>query len=300
MIKRYLRKLLPVKLRVFLSKVEDFLLFDIYAYCVVRPSLARKLRRRQQPSEYLFVLSPARSGSSLLCNVLNSHPEITGYGESHTGYVSSVDLDKLICRTAVLLDDFDALSHKYVMDKMVRNYLLSDDILHNERVKFIFLLRDPSATYRSMVKLFSGYGSSDGVDQWISYYKERLEYFEELAIRINNSQRCLTVRYEDLLEDTDETLALLQDFLDTKAPFSDSYTAAKTAGRLKYGDNSSSIKSGKILRRKASRPVLNEGVFAVDKQDFVYRLQANCFETLKQYTQGAVRLSEAFSSFVFG
>ena len=293
MLKSYLRELIPVSVRTFISKVESFLLFDLYAYHVLGPSLSKKLKQRQRPLKYLFVMAPARSGSSLLGHILYSHPEVTGYGESHVDYASTTDLHRLIYRTATVLDDFDPMDYTYIVDKIVWDYPIADSILQNQQIKFIFLLRDPAATYTSIVHSFSGDESPTGAEQWISsYYQKRLGCLKTLAMQINEPNRCLTLRYEDLLGDTDPTLASLQTFLDTQTPFSDSYTVAKHTARLKYGDNSSAIRAGKILRKKFRRPILNETIFTLEKQTAVYNCYASCLDTLSQYTQLSSTISE--------
>ncbi|EKU97416.1 sulfotransferase domain protein [Leptolyngbya sp. PCC 7375] len=285
MFKRYIRKFVPVSIRTFISKIESFLLFDIYAYRILGPSLSKKLNQRQQPSKYLFVMAPARSGSTLLGHILYSHPEVAGYGESHVGYASETDLRQLTWRTAAVLDNFDPMEHTYIVDKIVRNYPIADNILQNKQIKFIFLLRDPAATYTSTVKSFSGQESPEGVDKWLNYYRRRLECFERLVMQINDPSRCLTLKYKDLLADTDATLDAFQTFLGTSSPFSDSYTVAKHTSRLKYGDNSKAIQAGKILRKKFHQLTLNDAVFAPEKQQAAYDFYANCLSTLRQYTQ---------------
>ncbi|WP_161634986.1 sulfotransferase family protein [Leptolyngbya sp. Heron Island J] len=226
-------------------------------------------------------MAPARSGSSLLGHILYSHPEVTGYGESHVSYTSTTDLHRLIYRTAAVLDDFEPMDYTYIVDKIVWDYPIADAI----QIKFIFLLRDPAATYTSTVHSFSGQESPAGVEQWISYYQKRLERLKTLAMQINEPNRCLTLRYEDLLGDTDRTLASFQTFLGTRTPFSDSYTVAPHTARLKYGDNSNAIRAGKILRKKFRKPILNETIFTLEKQTAVYNCYASCMTTLSQYTQ---------------
>ncbi|MBX2862008.1 MAG: sulfotransferase [Leptolyngbyaceae cyanobacterium MAG.088] len=285
MVRRYLRKLIPVSIRTFISKIESFLLFEIYAYRFLGPFVSKTLRQRQTPLNYLFVMAPARSGSSLLGHILYNHAEVTGYGESHVAYASNHDLQHLIYRTAAVLDDFDPLACTYIVDKLVWEYPISDSILQNQQIKFIFLLRDPAATYTSTVKSFSGHESPEEVDKWIAYYLKRLKTLETFATQINSPQRCLTLRYEDLLGDTERTLDSFQRFLGTTAPFSDSYTVAKHTSRLKYGDNSETIKAGKILRRKFHPPTLNDAVFTPQKQQSVYSAYSDCISALKKHTQ---------------
>jgi len=50
---------------------------------------------RGQPYRILLILSHMRSGSSLLTHLLNSNPEIIGYGETHIQYASEQDFKKL-------------------------------------------------------------------------------------------------------------------------------------------------------------------------------------------------------------
>ena len=44
---------------------------------------------------YIFVLSHMRSFSSLLCHILGSHSEISGYLETHLSYIGRSDLHRL-------------------------------------------------------------------------------------------------------------------------------------------------------------------------------------------------------------
>lgn len=285
MVTSALKKLLPTKVKIFLSNLENFLRFDLYAYHIAGSRVRRLLKQRKQPSQYLFILGPARSGSSLLVKVLNSHPQISGYGESHECYDSAFDLEKLIYRTSVILDDFDPIGHTYVMDKIVWNYRLSDEILNNKQIKFVFLLRDPIATCMSALKC-SSVPEFKNVNSWMHYYQKRLTFLANVATKINDPSRCLTLQYEDLLGNTDQVLASFQKFLGTALPLSDHYTVSQ-GGRFKYGDNSSSITSGKILRKQVKPLQVDESLFSADQQQTIAKLQGDCNKVLSVYSQSA-------------
>jgi hypothetical protein len=228
-----------------------------------------------------------RSGSSLLVHLLNSNPEIEGFGESHCTYSNYQDLEKLIYRTAVIQSSFNFENSSYVMDKVVTNYDLSDAILANQQVKFIFLLRDPATSFKSAAKLgkacygLSGYQS---FDTWFQYYQERLDFLQNIAKQINNKERCLFVNYEDLLHKTQISLQAFQNFLHTQATFSEDYTVSKNTGILRYGDPSDVLKTGKISRQeKLTAKQLS--IFSEEEKVLAYRTYNNCINTFTQYAK---------------
>ncbi len=257
----HIRIRIPERVRLFfvnsyrsvLAQQASKTLFELYAYKLLKPYFQYRLGKRNHQLRYLLVLSPMRSGSSLLVHLLNSNPEIEGFGESHCTYSSYQDLEKLIYRTAVIQNSFDFDNASYVMDKIVRNHDLSNTILTNKWVKFIFLLRDPAASFESAAKLGKncyGLRQYQNFDTWFQYYQERLDFLQKRAQQIDDQERCLFVKYEDLLHQTDKSLNKFKSFLQTQATFSEEYTVSKTTGILRYGDDSVVLKSGKISRQK--------------------------------------------------
>ena len=268
------------------KKARKFL-FELYMYSLLRPYFQYQLGHRTAPLQYLFVLSPMRSGSSLLVHLLNSNLEIEGYGESHCPYTTYRDLEKLIYRTAVIQGSLDFKNAVYVMDKLVRNHELSDAILGNKHAKFIFLLRDPAASFKSTTQLSKtclGLRKYQDFNIWLDYYQARLDCMQNLAKRINDKDRCLFVQYEELLYQTDETLQKFQSFLETQTPFSENYKLSKHTGNLRYGDPSDVMKSGKISRQKEN---INESSIIGNQevQELAYKAHRHCITALSQRAQ---------------
>jgi hypothetical protein len=253
-----LRKVLPNGVRVWLAKrreeLNDFWQFEIYAYRLKRPQLENQLAQRDHPLKYLFLISPMRAGSSLLTHVLNSHPEITGYGESHLSYDSDEDLFRLVARTSLLESDFPG-EETYVMDKMVWSYGISEELLQSENIYFLFLLRDPKANFRSMQKLKDLRPWDEGLERWNSleacfeYLRRRLKFMVDQASRVNDPERCMLVEYDALLNQSSHTLAEIRQFLDLDSPISAEYSVSTTSGQFRYGDPSANLKTGQITPR---------------------------------------------------
>lgn len=238
---------------------------------------------RKMPVQYLFVLSTMRSGSTLLAHLLNSHPDIGGYGESHTGYKNRRDLTDLLYRTTVKKHCFDVTRQRYVMDKLVLNYPISDRLLKRKELKFIFLLRDPARSFNSAAKLgevSDGHKRWQDPSVWLAYYRERMESLGNTAKRIQDSQRCLIIRHKDLLGNTEAVLNSMQHFLDVDAPFSEKYNLTSQTGSLFYGDSSDNIKAGKILRDGMT--AAPEFVLPPDISQEAYRIEDDCLRTLNQ------------------
>lgn len=262
-------------------------LFELYSYKLLKPYFQYRLEQRSHPLKYLFVLSPMRSGSSLLVHLLNSNPEIEGFGESHCTYANYQDLEKLIYRTAVIQTSFNFENASYVMDKVVRNHELSNDILANQGTKFIFLLRDPTASFKSAANLGKAcYGLSQyqHFDTWVQYYQERLDFLKTIAQQVNSKERCLFVNYEDLLHNTQASLKKFQDFLQTKATFSEDYTVSKNTGVLRYGDPSEILKLGKISRQEKSTEK-QLSIFSQQERELAYRIYRNCINIFHKHAQ---------------
>jgi len=112
---------------------------------------------------FLFVVSHMRSFSSLLCHILGSHPEISGYAEMHLSYLGRPDLDRLARKVREMTDN--APLRRYVLDKLLHNYRqLMPRVFERPDVKIVFLLRNAedsplSAEYRTFQHTGeSGYG----------------------------------------------------------------------------------------------------------------------------------------------
>lgn len=258
---------------------------DYCAEKVRRLRLRRRLMRRAEPLRYLFVLCPMRSGSSLLGHILTSNPAVGGYGEQHVSYTKEAALWKMVCRMTRADTGLDIRRVQYLMDKLAKNYPVSEEVLRREDTRYIFLLRDPSAQFNSAVRL----GEVDSWHKrwadpavWMDYFRERMKTLAQTAVVVNDRRRCLFLMYEDLLENTETVLRALQTFLETSEPFSENYTTRKQTGDLHYGDPSANLKSGKI-QKKPDVPFAH--TLPPDLAEEACRIQEECLQTLSRLCQ---------------
>ena len=208
---------------------------------------------RTQPYRFLLLLSHMRSGSSLLTHLLTTNPEVIGYGETHTNYADANDFKGLLKKVYWQAQDFRTLgdvgnlrmNHRYVMDKVLHNKkFLNHDFLQSEQVYGLFLLREPQRSLASIADLKPHWSQQDTIE----YYAERMAMLLTYARLINDPARMLVVTYEQLLDQTPQVLTTLQQFLQTRTPFTEEYTVLKTTGMKGVGDSKGKIKAGKIVR----------------------------------------------------
>ena len=99
----------------------------------------------------LFLLGHMRSYSSVLSHILGSHPQISGYCETHTKYRTWFDLWKLRWRVRKLTGE--ALRGDYVLDKVLHDYPMARSILDSSSTRAIVLIRRPRETVRSIIEM---------------------------------------------------------------------------------------------------------------------------------------------------
>lgn len=257
---------------------------SVYADAVRRFRQAQcclQLARRRTPVRYLFVLSPMRSGSTLLVHILCSHPDIGGYGERHQAYNGPHDLLRLVFYTAVRKKRFDVTRQRYVLDKMVFNYPIADRLLRRDNLFFIFLLRDPARSYDSAARLgnlSAPHRCYQDPAFWADYYRDRLQFMQQIAERVDDPRRCLTLCNRDLIHRTPHVLGRLQDFLQTETPFSEQYDVEDYTGVLQFGDPSKAIRTGRIVRRDEPAPAFTLPPGLAQE---ISRTQQQCLEALR-------------------
>ncbi|MUL41384.1 sulfotransferase [Streptomonospora sp. PA3] len=221
---------------------------------------------RHVPSP-VFVISPVRSGSTLLRMLLNSHSRIRAPHELH---LRTIEVQ--------LAEDFSAKSMGELgLDRLEIEHVLWDRILHLElersgkdvivdktpgnvwawerlshawpHAKFIFLLRHPEGIVSSLANRKNNTATRDQLEANVLKYLEPLE-------KGRNALEGHTVRYEDLTAHPEETLRKLCVYLDVDWE----------PGMLDYGehdhgefvpnlgDRSANIRSGRI---QAAREIEN-------------------------------------------
>jgi hypothetical protein len=207
-----------------------------------------------QSYNYIFLLSSARAGSTLLTHVLTSNPEIFGMGESKIALADQRAFPTLTGKNSYFHWRNDlprSGNERYILDKLVHNRLLEPEnvgLLNDSTVRVIFLLREPQATLVSYMKALKVNEASA-----LAYFVSRMDYLAQYAEELNPDQQSLFLTYEALTKRTQPALELLEDFLDLQQPLSEQYEVTKTTGKFGVGDNSENIKSGRIVKVRKRR-----------------------------------------------
>ncbi len=197
----------------------------------------------------VFIVSQPRAGSTLLQTMLGGHPRVTAPGETwmmlplvhaisgatravespYDGYLADHAInvfaqDHLSGGISVLQKEIGlAASRIYekacrqadadvLIDKTPRYYWIIEDLLRmlpDSRV--IILVRNPLSVLSSIVQTWSSKGSAGSLR---SYRADLLEGPARLANALDyGDDRVHTVRYEQLVTDTEAVLASLQSFM---------------------------------------------------------------------------------------
>ena len=241
--------------------------------------------------EYIFIISHIRSNSSLLSHILGSNEEIAGHCEMHQSYSGIRDLMKLRYKISLLQNE-NISDERYVLDKMLSNHnRISRDILSMENIHWIFLLRQPEDTFKSIVNM----GRKLVDKEWyrepekiLAYYEARLHMMERFVHRIRG--KSLFLESETLIKETDHTLGYLSDWLELHTPLNSEYSIFSDTGLPWYGDPSKTIKSGRIVRDKKSYEdiIIQEDI--LNKAQEVYHHATNM---ISSKADTSLRLTEA-------
>ena len=209
---------------------------------------------------YLFILSHARSYTTLLCHILGSHRQISGYGETRMPYETAVDLYRLnakACEDGNYRNDCE-----YVLDKLLYNTLtVSDQVLGLPRVIPIFVVREPEPTIASLTRMRVR-EHEQGIQNWAEgtdrraaaataaeYYTSRLQTLQTLCARLESLRgRGVFLPACCLLDDTAGTLRFLEAALNLDGPLCEEYKVFEKTGKTDYGDTSPRIRSGRVVR----------------------------------------------------
>lgn len=208
--------------------------------------LRSELSRR--PYRYVFILGHQRTGSSMLTQIICSHPQVAGFGESRTRYRSRADLQSLRGEVFRLHGNFWNLK-SCVLDKVLFDELLPDvDTIDDEDIRWVFLLRDPIRTMRSMMEMFGNESNQ------LQYYCDRVGWLRHASEQLANRGRSFFTTYDRLIENADSELEALTDFLGLDPPLAKEYELQPRAGKEGVGDASSRITSGRIIAQQREHP----------------------------------------------
>jgi hypothetical protein len=191
----------------------------------------------------VFLLSPVRSGSTLLRLMLNAHTQLHAPHELHVRRL------RVVPSTPLAVTAMDLLGH----DEADLEHLLWDRVLHRELqlsgkrfivdktpsnsfafrriqtawpdARFLFLLRHPASIAASWVDASAGRRTPEEAT------KDALRYMRALE-RARSNLPGLTVRYEDLTADPEKVTREICDFLEIDWE----------PGMLSYGESESYVK----------------------------------------------------------
>ena len=231
---------------------------------------------KKQKLSMLFVLGHMRSGSSLLLHLLNSNPEIIGYGETHHTYFNPTDFGKSV------YDIFFSFkktwkNETYVLDKVLHNGLLRNpQLLHQSKI--LFLVRDAESTLPSLLKLNLPFIQTP--EQACTYYTERLAFLTQMAQQIP-PRNWIYFTYTELVNNTPQIFTQIQTLLHLKQPLKEEYDVIWSTGKKNMGDSSTNINSGKITPRQAA-PLDPAFLPYLPKSEAAYQ---QCLQTLAQLKQ---------------
>jgi len=202
---------------------------------------------------FLFVVSHMRSFSSLLCHILGSHPEISGYGEAQLSYFSRLDLQRL-ARKVQQITGNPALG-RYVLDKILHNHReIAPGILDRPEIKVLFLLRNPEDTVQSILNMSRARGHKGKFSdpaRVLDYYVTRLRQLEDYCAHLGGN--ALFLESERLLGDTERVLVELARWLELGESLKADYRTFRFSGEAGYGDPSPTILAGTVIRDDEAR-----------------------------------------------
>ncbi len=183
----------------------------------------------------LLLVGHMRSGSTALSNVLCSHPEVSGYGETHVAHRSPHALGQLLINQASRRSWTPRAT--YLFDKVLHNDLDVDVADDFYRAHLVFLAREPEATVRSIRRLFEALGRGQYAtdEEALTYYAQRMSRVLQHLERVAGDDP-IVLTHEQVMTDPEATLALLSHRLQLRTPLSNRYTSKQASVKPGAGD----------------------------------------------------------------
>lgn len=217
------------------------------------------LFRPTKKQNYLFIMCHTRSGGSLLMHILASNKEVLGFGEFYTKYS---DKNSFIRSEFDIRRKSNGLFRKYLyIANQVNHHSITPNLklINFENIKVIFLIRKPQESISSMIRLSNTTIHPKSEEYLVSRYIRRLEDLIVMAEKLSPKNRTL-IRYEDLINNSDECLLKLSLFLGLSEPLTKEYQLKKFTQVL--GDPSANINKGKIFKTSSEQVSINKELLA--------------------------------------
>src|ERR1051326_2279500 len=155
-----------------------------------------------QNSSAVLILGHMRCGSTLLLHLLLTSSEIISYGERNASYSSLEDLDKLEIASRIA-QRAPLRRIRYCADQINHDRFTPNiGLLRDNRVRCVFLIRDPQFAIPSILNLTRNYYAPWSVARAVDYYSSRLAALAGYANHITGHQEWLALKYDDVVYDT--------------------------------------------------------------------------------------------------
>lgn len=206
---------------------------------------------------FVIMVGVMRSGSSMLSQILCSHPDIVGFGETHTTYDGDEGFIELIRRNLWIRHAWRVRRARY-FDKVLHAELIPDmALLAQMPVDWIVLRRKGEPCVQSMMRTLSMSAEhacdyfvhqSTKINQWVNVLQE------------HPTARVVQVAYEDLVNDTNQTLTRLSSELALDPVLRSDYRVQKGVLRAGANDPSGNFLKGHIERVEHKQISLDEAL----------------------------------------
>lgn len=238
-------------------------LLDHLATVVKKPIVLKK----HQP---LFLLSHMRANTSLLGHILGSNPEIVGYYEMHIGYYSWKSL--LRQRLKYYQQDSVKPGARYIFDKILHDFHYVDmELLNSVQAKFMFSLREPEQTIKSIVHQFKkerpGHEFCDVLNAG-DYYCSRVKTLGQM---VDLPDEFIYFDAAVLKTNTEQLLAKLSGWLKLDQPLTPEFDNFAMTGKRDSGDHSGKLAIGTIEKSETDYSAIEIPEELNVKAQFVYR-----------------------------
>lgn len=212
---------------------------------------ARQVWHQARYARMILVLSHMRSASTALCNVLASHDQISGYGETHVCHGQSCAPGRVVVNL-IRHRAFDA-GAPFIIDKVLHSHLDRFPAEAFQEGRAIFLLRRPVPAIASIIRLSqqTDMPETATLNGAADYYEMRLQRLAELWQRFPPERR-IGLTTEGLLGKPDETLACLGQWLSLSPPLRNHYVSTPASRRAGGGDPTFSGRARGIQIRPAN------------------------------------------------
>ena len=135
------------------------------------------------------------------------------------------------------------------LDKIVGPLHVSKEVLNQNNVHLIYMLRPVEPTLQSLMKMIGGWRPTNSIEesreQALDFYCKRLTGLRS-QVALSKSEH-FYIDSDDLVKRTEMVLKQLSTWLNLKEPLTSSYNQFQHTGVLGHGDPSGNIKTGSIV-----------------------------------------------------